>query len=178
MLTDPRCSLIRSYIHFGLHSRLFGELAVANEPISPSQTTLLKILDSELSSELSSVQADSDRAENTESARANYFLVPVFHLLSAYAHTSITHVPDDARLPKVFEALVLVSEALCNIGLTAQARKDKTRESGAEETSSASLRSGPSGNDAVVTRMKSPDDGEGIVRPLIGESAFTCDVTP
>jgi ataxin-10 len=69
-------------------------------------------------------------------------------------------VPDDARLPKVFEGLVLVSEALTTIGLEVQGRRDKARlraelvESGGEE--------------AIIVDIKQDVQGQGIVKPIIG----------
>jgi ataxin-10 len=91
-------------------------------------------------------------------------LIPVFHLLSAYAMTSMSHVPDDARLPKVFEGLVLVCEALSSIGLKVQGEKDLQVGVG--------MRGKEEGSDGdLIQEMKDPEDGTGLIKPIIGISA-------
>lgn len=144
------------FIALGLQARLFGELASPNEPISPSQTTFLKILDSYLASSPPTPSSASSQSGNGGD-RPNRFLIPVFQLLSAYANTSIAHVPDDARLPKVFEGLVLVSEALVTIGLGVQASHD-----------ASDVPAGAHREQELVSEMKSAEDGEGLVAPIIG----------
>lgn len=158
---DGRFELTASFFHHfissDLQAQLFGELSAPNEPISPSQTTLLKILDSYLAgSHLA--HATSRRAEDSP----NRFLIPVFQLLAAYAATSMAHVPDDARLPKVWEGLVLVSEALVTMGLTVQAAQDD-----------AGPGAPPHPESGLVKEMKSPEDGEGLVKPIIGGALIT-----
>jgi ataxin-10 len=107
-----------------------------------------------------------DNMEVDDPTHPNRFLIPVFHLLSAYAMTSMSHVPDDARLPKVFEGLVLVCEALSSIGLKVQGEKDLQVGDigrGAEEGSDGDL----------IQEMKDPEDGTGLIKPIIGISAFS-----
>lgn len=147
-------SFFNHWIAQDLQSRLFGELAAPNEPISPSQTTFLKILDAYLANPESPTGRPREEGHMPSS---NGFLIPVFQLLAAYASTSIKHVPDDARLPKVFEGLVLVSEALISIGLAVQKSQD----------SSVTGETHP--EMVLVEEMKSPDDGEGLVKPIIGK---------
>jgi ataxin-10 len=166
------CGLVNSFIDQSLQSQLFASLSSPNEPISPSQTTLLKLLDSRLSDSTahirpsSSVPNNMDNMEVDDPTHPNRFLIPVFHLLSAYAMTSMSHVPDDARLPKVFEGLVLVCEALSSIGLKVQGEKDLQVGDigrGAEEGSDGDL----------IQEMKDPEDGTGLIKPIIGISAFS-----
>jgi len=120
------------------------------EPVTPSQTILFKLLDSHLSS--------SSRANTSPSP--HIFLVDSFRDYSRYAVISLRSGQDDARLPKVFEALVLVCEGLCSMGLASQERRDKGK---GREVSVG-------GDEEVVTLMKREADG--IVKPLIGTLPF------
>ncbi|KAK4689512.1 ataxin-10, partial [Tremellales sp. Uapishka_1] len=88
------------------------DVIIPDEPITPSQTILLKLLDSHLSTKPSS------------SPTANQFLLPLFHTLSTYTILSVRQAADDARLPKMLEGLVLVLEILSSIGLEHQRRID------------------------------------------------------
>ena len=140
--SDNRCSIFTSYITSGLQSRLINILnppTSSGEPITPAQTSLLKIIDSHLS------DTHPDTAENT-------FLLPLFDRLQVYATGSFASGIDDARLPKVLEALVLVLESLGSIGLACQGRRDRNEDGGEEEL--------------IVNKMQSE---EGIVGPLVGE---------
>jgi ataxin-10 len=69
----------------------------------------------------------------------------------------MAHVPDDARLPKAFEGLVLVCEALSSIGLRVQAENDQGRDVAGDGTEAG-----------LVDEMKNPEDGEGLIKPIIG----------
>ena len=149
---STRCALLTSLIDSELHAELFPILGVPDEPISPSQTILLKILDSHL--------ASPDRTYPTFSA--NRFLIPLFHSLARYSLMSMRTLADDARLPKVFEGLVLVCEALSSIGLAVQARRDEERLGGREVESG--------GDERLVEEMKSVGEDVGIIKPIIGES--------
>ncbi|GFZ49470.1 hypothetical protein JCM24511_07590 [Saitozyma sp. JCM 24511] len=171
------CGLINSFIDQSLQSQLFACLSSPNEPISPSQTTLLKLLDSHLSDSTSHMRSSSsvpnymDNMEVDDPTHPNRFLIPVFHLLSAYAMTSMSHVPDDARLPKVFEGLVLVCEALSSIGLKVQGEKDLQVGDigrGAEEGSDGDL----------IQEMKDPEDGTGLIKPIIESIRSLDDFAP
>ena len=75
------------------------------------------------------------------------------------------NVPDDARLPKVFEGLVLVTEALSSIGLACQARADAA----AQAASGTATESVVGGEEDLVQSMKSPDEDVGLLKPLIGQ---------
>jgi len=85
------------------------------------------------------------------------FLVDSFKDYSRYALISLRSGQDDARLPKVFEALVLVCEGLCSMGLAVQARRDKGK---GRETEKG-------GDEDVVKAMK--NEREGLIEPLIGK---------
>ncbi|KAL7422812.1 hypothetical protein Q5752_002108 [Cryptotrichosporon argae] len=154
---DLLTSLVARIIAHDQHGALFAALSDGEEPITPSQTTLLKVLDSYLAAP--HAQAD------------NAFLVPAFRRLVDYAVPSMKHVPDDARLPKVFEAVVLVAEALSSVGLAAQARADRRRHGEAE--------SGPGKDDELVAAMKAEC---GLIEPLIhllaGLDAFLPRIKP
>ena len=147
-----RCAILTSLINSDLHAELFPNLGVPDEPISPSQTILLKILDSHL--------ASPDRPDPAYSA--NGFLIPLFHSLARYGLMSMRTLADDARLPKVFEGLVLVCEALSSIGLAVQARRDEARLEGREVELG--------GDERLVEEMKSVEEDVGIVKPIISES--------
>ena len=139
---DDRCSIFASFITSGLQASLINSLnppTTSSEPITPAQTSLLKIIDSHL----------SDNHPNTAD---NHFLLPLFQRLQVYASGSFASGIDDARLPKVLEALVLVLEGLGSIGLACQGRRDRHEPAGEEES--------------IVTDMQAEG---GIVGPLAGE---------
>jgi ataxin-10 len=141
-LADFRCSIFTSYIVSGLQGELINSLnppTSSAEPITPAQTSLLKVIDSHL----------SDHHPNTTD---NHFLLPLFDRLQVYASGSFASGIDDARLPKVLEALVLVLEGLGSIGLACQGRRDRNEPAGEEE--------------AIVREMQTAG---GIVEPLVGE---------
>jgi hypothetical protein len=140
---DGRCSIFTSYIASGLQSNLINSLnppTSSSEPITPAQTSLLKVVDSHL----------SDPHPNTAE---NEFLLPLFGQLQVYAAGSFSSGIDDARLPKVLEALVLVLEGLGSIGLACQGRRDRNE---------------PAGEEEVIVRHMQAEGG--IVGPLVGES--------
>lgn len=141
-VTDGRCSIFTSYITSGLQADLINTLnppTTSAEPITPAQTSLLKILDSHL----------SDKHANTED---NQFLLALFSRLQVYASGSFASGLDDARLPKVLEALVLVLESLGSIGLACEGRRDRNEPLGQEEN--------------IVSEMQAEG---GIVGPLVGK---------
>jgi ataxin-10 len=136
------CEIFTSFITSGLQSRLIDALnppTTSSEPITPAQTSLLKIVDSHLSAPHPNTFNDS-------------FLLPLFNRLHVYAAGSLSSGLDDARLPKVLEALVLVLEGLGSIGLACQGRQDRQEASGQEE--------------GIVREMQSKD---GVVGPIVGE---------
>jgi len=142
-VADDRCAIFTSFITSGLQASLINSLnppTTSSEPITPAQTSLLKIIDSHL----------SDTHPNTAD---NHFLLPLFQRLQIYANGSFASGIDDARLPKVLEALVLVLEGLGSIGLACQGRRDRHEPAGEEEV--------------IVAEMQAEG---GIVGPLVGES--------
>ncbi|OCF76128.1 hypothetical protein I204_03427 [Kwoniella mangroviensis CBS 8886] len=147
-LFELGASIFNSIIDLSLHPQLFDLLGTTSEVITPSQTVLLKILDSHLSSSPLSSPSPSPHS----------FLIPLFHNLARYTIISINSGQDDPRLPKVFEGLILVCEGLSAIGLSVQARKDS------KEVIDDDL----GGDEAMVKVMKSgKDGGEGVVKPSI-----------
>ncbi|KAL0249840.1 hypothetical protein I308_103142 [Cryptococcus tetragattii IND107] len=154
---DLTASIFTSIISFSLHPRIFQLLSEPSEPITPSQTVLLKILDSTLSSLPAS--SPSPPVENYP----NSFLHPLFNNLIQSSLPSLTQKADDPRLPKYLEGLVLVSEALGTIGLRVQERIDKATAPGADREDVGPQMQG--GEEQLVKVIKEPRSG--IVRPLI-----------
>ncbi|KIR34774.1 hypothetical protein I352_03026 [Cryptococcus deuterogattii MMRL2647] len=154
---DLTASIFTSIISFSLHPRLVQLLSEPSEPITPSQTVLLKILDSTLSSLPAS--SPSPPVENYP----NTFLHPLFNSLIQSSLPSLTQKADDPRLPKYLEGLVLVSEALGTIGLRVQERIDKATAPGADREDVELQMQG--GEEQLVKVIKEPRSG--IVRPLI-----------
>lgn len=134
-------------------------------------------------------------AEGSGSASAsdNRFLLPTFHLLSAYTLTSLMRVADDARLPKVFEGLHLVCEIVCNLGLGVQRKIDEAKARGQGghggiEVSEKHLNGEvEEGNDTgmgidseegrnaaanVIEDARSAVAGVGVISPSVGMSSF------
>ena len=138
-----RQALITSFIQFHHQGTLHQLLSSSDEPITPSQTVLLKLLDAQLSSSVYSTSSSKPSP--------NSFLIPTFLALSGYGIASIKFGKDDARLAKVFEGLVLVSEGLSSIGLAVQTALDR----GDDEQTGMSL---------MVGEMKIE-----LIQPIIGE---------
>lgn len=132
--SGPSCQLFTKFIESGLHASLIHALnppSSTSEPITPAQTALLKLLDSYLSPDHENPSSDT-----------NEFLLPTLDRLSTYAVSSLSSGLDDARLPKVLEALVLVVESLGSIGLACQARRDRREAAGTEEKIVATMKKG------------------------------------
>ncbi|WRT68341.1 uncharacterized protein IL334_005317 [Kwoniella shivajii] len=146
-LFELGASIFNSFISLSLHPRLFELLGSSNEVITPSQTILLKILDSYITS--------SPPPSPIPSPSPHLFLLPLFHNLSVYVSGSIGSGQDDPRLPKVFEGLILVCEGLSAIGLAVQSRKDNGE----------SMKKG--GDEQMVGVMKSDEQSKGVVKPII-----------
>ncbi|WVR07462.1 hypothetical protein IAU60_004503 [Kwoniella sp. DSM 27419] len=142
-LFELSASMFNHMIDLGLHQKLFTRLGDDTEPITPSQTILLKLLDSYLSTSPAINPSPSPHA----------FLVPTYLRLVAYSLGSVRQGADDPKLPKVFEALILVTESLNTIGLAVQGRKDRA------EPSSG-------GDEEVVNQMKSAEPS-GVIRPTV-----------
>lgn len=128
-----------------LHPTLYARLAIASEPITPSQTSLLKIIDSHLAQD-----------HDDPPACPHAFLLSSFLNLSEYAIFSMRSGVDDGRLPRVLEALVLVGESLGSVGLAVQGRKDR-----------AEVNQG--GENDLVTAMKDVEGG--VVKAIVGTLA-------
>ncbi|KAI1793579.1 spinocerebellar ataxia type 10 protein domain-containing protein [Ganoderma leucocontextum] len=175
---DIGCEIFNLIIEAELIPKLYGKLALEDEPITPHQTTLLKLVDSFLhrskfTHELSSRRPDQD---------GSYLLGMLTHeflALSAYAQTSIRrtlgspvpHIgtdPDasvslqelDLLLPKVCEGLVLAVQCLTTIMLRAQ-------ETNAFSPSQTHVESAypSSPNPVMVASATFP--GQGFVKSLI-----------
>ncbi|WWC90768.1 uncharacterized protein L201_005705 [Kwoniella dendrophila CBS 6074] len=147
-LFELGASIFNSIIESSLHPELFELLGSTSEVITPSQTILLKILDSHLTSTPSSPPSPSP----------HLFLIPLLHNLARYTKISINSGQDDPRLPKVFEGLILVCEGLSAIGLSVQSRRD----------AGENLREGlNNGDEYMVKNMKSKDESQGVVKPSI-----------
>lgn len=148
--THPSVDIFTHYIQSGLHWDLYAKLGDTSEPITPSQTSLLKLIDSHL--------ANPSRPNPSPSPHAH--LVVLFTNHARYALISLGSGQDDARLPKIFEGMVLVCEGLVSMGLAAQSRADKAKAS--RETSDKRQ---AGGDEQVVQAMK----GEtALLKPLIG----------
>ena len=148
-LTPHRAALIHHFLETDLTVKLFELLGDDTEPITPSQSTLLKLIDADLSSPTSWLYT------GTTSATSYPFLISIFNDLSRYCLVSIQSGQDDARLPKVFEGLILTAEALSSIGLKAQERTDRSEEPLPALTE-------------VLEMTKSVN--RGIVKSIVGES--------
>ena len=149
--------LFTRIIESGLQSDLFALLATSDEPVTPTQTIFLKLLDSQLADPATCAPGPS-----TRSAAPNSFLVPLFHQLCDYALVSMQNVPDDGRLPKVFEALLLLSETFGSVGLTVQAARDASDPSRI-----------PPGHLHLLKMLK--EEQTGIVDPTIGNPVSPSD---
>ena len=149
--SDPSsCGIFNQFLDSGYQSRLLTLLSDDSEPITPSQTTLLKLLDSHL--------ASSSRLDTRPSPSS--FLISFFHHLASYAVGSLRSGQDDSRLPKVLEGLILTCEALSSIGLAVQSRIDK-----GQQKKKARVDMG--GDEDVVVEMK--DAQKGVINPLISQ---------
>ncbi|KAJ9125680.1 hypothetical protein QFC22_000642 [Naganishia vaughanmartiniae] len=106
-----------------MQSLLFSILSDPNEPVTPSQTTLLQLLDGYHHN------ADWDAGTSTPSQRNGYsFLIPTFFTMADYAIAAMTPsiarteqdqqtLDDDPKLPKVFEACILVCQCMITVCL-------------------------------------------------------------
>jgi len=173
---DGRFELIagifNSLIDLGLQAELFGKLSSPDEALSPSQATFLKLLDSRINGQSTSSSSASTSFPNVYSSNEvpsrNRFLIPVFHVLSGYCLVSMKSGEDDARLPKILEGLVLVSEILSGIGLSVQARRDDLVAKG------MSTQDHEAGGEEVMLReMKSEKSDVGVVKPVVGMCTLT-----
>ncbi|KIK61590.1 hypothetical protein GYMLUDRAFT_243286 [Collybiopsis luxurians FD-317 M1] len=133
---DVGYSIFARIIECGLMSDLYVKLAMPEEIVTPHQTTLLKLLDSYLQSASASSPGTRSRITKTHS-RLCSMLSNLFFSLSSFAQMAIRRflrpVPSghnsdelaspaelDVFLPKVCEALVLVTQCIITITLAAQ----------------------------------------------------------
>lgn len=145
-LTDS-VTIFNTFIESGLHHNLLQLLSDDTEPITPSQTALLKLLDSYLAS----------NSRHNSKPSPHLFLVDRFKDYARYCSISLGSGQDDARLPKVFEGLVLVCEGLNSISLSSQARRDKGKGRASD------IQAG--GDEEVVEAMKCDS---GVIKPAVG----------
>ncbi|ORX38576.1 spinocerebellar ataxia type 10 protein domain-domain-containing protein [Kockovaella imperatae] len=149
-MEDSRFALGNSiFAHFLRNDstgQLYDLLSDTTEPMTPSQGTLLKLIDADLASRSAFLFT------NPSPQTSLTFLVRSFRDLARYALISMQSGQDDARLPKVFEGLILVAEALSSVGLKSQERKDSN------EAPIAAV-------DAIVIQMK--DSEQGVIGSLI-----------
>jgi ataxin-10 len=131
-------TIISGLIDAGAQADLFTHLSVAEEPVTPSQVTLLKLVDAWL-------DRKTDRSNINPSPNA--FLLPVWHKLAAYTTASMNSGQDDGRLGSVLVGLILATEGLSNIVLAVQARVDASKRG---------TTLSPGGDEAMVGEMKSP----------------------
>ncbi|BEI86843.1 hypothetical protein CcaverHIS002_0701890 [Cutaneotrichosporon cavernicola] len=134
-LFDLAVMLFATFFTSGHQADLYSALAVTEETVTPSQVTLLKLLDAYLT-----------RPHVNPSPSPSLFVIQAWRDTAAYAAASMRSGKDDARLPSVLAALVLCTEILSTVVLAVQTRTDKKEAEGGEEAMVASMkgRSGPS----------------------------------
>lgn len=163
---DLATSILNRFIVEDMQARVFDALraptagGLPEEEITPNQTTFLKQLDAYLEQRSGQTMSDEDAGDNP-SPSPNAFLVPLFERLAQYAGASMRANTDDGRLPQVLAALVLTTECLGSITLTAQRRKDNVRAERKRGNSDAVLV--PGGDEEVVQTLK----GEPFVKQLV-----------
>lgn len=155
-LFDLAVSLISRFFH-GLQGDLYAVLSVSDEVVTPSQVTLLKLLDAFLT-----------RPHANSRPCPNAFVLSAWRGTAAYAAASMRSGQDDARLPSVLAALVLETEILSAMALGVQARADARAKHGEEEGKEG-------GEEDMVAEMKGrlPSSPDGS-----GASASPVDIIP
>ncbi|KAL1411314.1 hypothetical protein Q8F55_002265 [Vanrija albida] len=160
-LFELAASVFSRVLDAGLQSELYAALSVSDEAVTPSQTTLLKLVDSELAQH-------ADPSSPNPAPSPDAFVLDAWHDLARYATISMKSGQDDARLPKILAALILACEALSAITLRAQARSDDAARRRRALT--------PGGDEELVRAMKSGD--RSVVAPLVGLLAATNSFLP
>lgn len=112
-LFDLSVSLFTRFFTAGLQGELYDALSVPDETVTPSEVTLLKLLDAFL-----------QRPHANPSPCPSTFVIQAWRQTAGYAAASMRSGKDDARLPSVLAALVLETEILSTIALAVQARTD------------------------------------------------------
>lgn len=129
--------IITGLIDAGAQAELYSALADTDEPVTPSQVVLLKLVDAWL---------DHNQRPNTDPS-PNAFLLPAWDSLAAYTTASMNSGKDDGRLGSILVGLMLATECLTAIVLAVQARIDAAKR-GATLT--------PGGDEAMIATMKAP----------------------
>ncbi|EIW67301.1 hypothetical protein M231_01611 [Tremella mesenterica] len=145
---DVAYTLFRPIFEFSLQQHAYTSLASPPEPITPSQTVLLKLIDHYLSS-----------PHPNRSPSPHCYFIDLYKNLSEYSLASLQSGKDDARLPKVFEGLILVLEGLCSIGLACQERSDR-RKSGNQQ-----VQDKEGGEEELIGLLRKNETG--VIRLLI-----------
>lgn len=156
---DLAVSLFSRFFTHHLQPRLYSALSVSDETVTPSQVTLLKLLDAFLA---------RPRTDNPRPC-PNLFVINAWREAAAYAGASMRSGKDDARLPSVLAALVLQTEILSAIVLSAQARADAAKKRGEEERG---------GEEEMVAAMKGRDSSPSIIPDLVDVLRATNDFLP
>ncbi|KAI5451876.1 hypothetical protein NCC49_001178 [Naganishia albida] len=121
---EERCfhlgyQLFSMLFHQGLQGSLFTLLSSPTEPITPSQTTLLQLLDGYHHS------SDWDSPAPSPHNETYAFLIPAFYDLARYAVAAMTpgvprngrDLEDDPKLARVLEAAIVVCQCLITVCL-------------------------------------------------------------
>ncbi|KAF8631860.1 hypothetical protein AX15_002130 [Amanita polypyramis BW_CC] len=142
---DVGYGIISQLIEQGYVPDLYSKFAMADEPVTPHQTTLLKIVDSYLQSKLRRSGADmfeihwilSPLLAKTFFSLSTYAQIAIdrslgssspslsFAVMTTWAERLSDTLPTelDTRLPKVCEALVLLTQCMVTISLAAEERR-------------------------------------------------------
>ncbi|RDB23860.1 Ataxin-10 [Hypsizygus marmoreus] len=140
---DVGYDILSHLIEHGLVPDLYGKFTIPDEIVAPHQTTLLKIVDSYLQSAQMNATSPATPGIIKVHAKLSPMLAQCFFDLSAYARKAVEKAlgpPDqrsaptdaqppppaelDVMLPKVCEALVLVTQCIVTITLEADQAKD------------------------------------------------------
>ncbi|KAF8636403.1 hypothetical protein AX17_003585 [Amanita inopinata Kibby_2008] len=130
---DIGYEIFTQLIEQGCVPDLYSRFSMTDEPITPHQTTLLKIVDSYLQS--NQMQKTSSKMLKTHSTLTPLLTISFFSL-SAYAQSAIKcslssatkdMIPTelDMVLPKVCEALVLLTQCITTISLDAEEQRQE-----------------------------------------------------
>ncbi|CAK9782519.1 hypothetical protein CC85DRAFT_266465 [Cutaneotrichosporon oleaginosum] len=141
-LFDLAVSFFELFFTAGHQSELYSALAVSEETVTPSQVTLLKLLDAYLT-----------RPHAHPTPSPSLFVIQAWRDTAAYTAASMRSGKDDARLPSVLAALVLDTEILSTIVLAAQARADKQEAEGGEEAMVACLKGRTQESSSIIPAL-------------------------
>lgn len=175
--------IVNRFIVRDLQSRLFSALGAPDqagltepeEEITPSQTTLLKQLDAYLAQRADVAGTEQEEDGDNASPSPNAFLVPLFGRLAKYASASMKSGKDDARLPPVLIGLVLCTECLSSIVLSAQRRADAVK---AAQKKGQNVSASAGGDEEIVAELKTDKFIGELVSVLQATDAFLPRVKP